>query len=282
MYQMLTRVRLHRDFDARSLGSALGKLLGATEDDIGTVLKNGAIGGAVTGGVVSAGDAAENAANSKRDIDIRSIGSALGKVLGATEDDIGTVLKNGAIGGAVTGGVVSAGDAIESAFGGSSSKREIDERAPLNLSPITKGILGTLTGLTASSGVEGLLDPSSKREIDERAPLNLSPITKGLLGTLTGLAASSGVEALFDPSSKRDIDEDTLNGLILPHLRIGTTSLPGIEGSAAPSSSYVSVLATLSARLLTSLQSRRRSVDYGDVEYVSKASSSHCITHPRC
>lgn len=207
IYEILIPFLRYSDFDtidARSLGSALGKVLGATEDDIGTVLKNGAIGGAVTGGVVSAGDAIENAfggSSSKRDVDIRSLGSALGKVLGTTEDDIGTVLKNGAIGGAVTGGVVSAGDAIKNAFGGSDSKREIDERAPLNLSPVTKGIIGTLTGLAASSGIEGLFDPSSKREIDERAPLNLSPITKGLIGTITGLAASSGVEALFDPSS---------------------------------------------------------------------------------
>jgi hypothetical protein len=39
------------------LGSVFGKLVGATEDDLGTVVKNGIAGGLASGAAVSAGDA---------------------------------------------------------------------------------------------------------------------------------------------------------------------------------------------------------------------------------
>jgi hypothetical protein len=39
------------------LGSVLGKLVGATDDDLGTVIKNGIAGGLASGAAVSAGDA---------------------------------------------------------------------------------------------------------------------------------------------------------------------------------------------------------------------------------
>jgi hypothetical protein len=39
------------------LGSVLGKLAGATEDDLGTVVKNGIAGGLASGAAISAGDA---------------------------------------------------------------------------------------------------------------------------------------------------------------------------------------------------------------------------------
>ncbi|KAI0041949.1 hypothetical protein FA95DRAFT_1610593 [Auriscalpium vulgare] len=98
--------------------------------------------------------------------------SILGSLLGATEDSLGTVLKTGTAAGLASGAVGAVGGEVEHLFGNkdSSSKRELEER--LNLGPIEKGLIGTVTSLGASGAASGLLgklfgdkDSSSRRDI---------------------------------------------------------------------------------------------------------------------
>ncbi|KAI0062101.1 hypothetical protein BV25DRAFT_1838613 [Artomyces pyxidatus] len=126
--------------------------------------------------------------------------SILGSLLGATEDSLSTVLKTSAAAGLASGAVAAAGGALEKLFGvgdQAASRRELSA-----------------------------FDEILAREVDERA-LNLSPIAKGIIGTITGLGAAalvdpaiSGVEKLFgvgdSAASRRDLTpEQVLAGLIL-------------------------------------------------------------------
>ncbi|KAI0041955.1 hypothetical protein FA95DRAFT_1610597 [Auriscalpium vulgare] len=153
--------------------------------------------------------------------------SILGSLLGATEDSLGTVLKTGAAAGLASGAVGAAGGEVEHLFGhkDSSSKRDLEER--LNLGPIEKGLIGTVTSLGASGAASGLLgklfgdkDSSSRRELEER--LNLGPIEKGLIGTVTSLGASGAASGLLgklfgdkDSSSRRDVTPEQALAAIL-------------------------------------------------------------------
>ncbi|KAI0263796.1 hypothetical protein BC834DRAFT_885670 [Gloeopeniophorella convolvens] len=98
--------------------------------------------------------------SSKREVDELITRSLIGSLLGATEDALPTVLKNAAAGGLATGAVVTAGDEIEKLFG-KGSRRDLDVREPL--SPIIKGLIGTVTSLAASSGLEHLFGGSNNR-----------------------------------------------------------------------------------------------------------------------
>ncbi|KAI0047170.1 hypothetical protein FA95DRAFT_1572661, partial [Auriscalpium vulgare] len=161
--------------------SVVGSLLGATEDSLGTVLKTSAAGGLASGAVAAAGGALEHlfgdkGSSSKRasaEVEeslahiIQGFGggngreptprSVVGKLLGATEDSLGTVLKTSAAGGLASGAVAAAGGALEHLFGNkdASSKRELEER--LNLGPIEKGLIGTVTSLGVSGAASDLL-----------------------------------------------------------------------------------------------------------------------------
>jgi len=98
-----------------------GVSLGTLGKDLGKGLLTG---GAFAGlGALLGGDSSDSAtapAATKRALSVDDIellkrggfGSIIGKLAGATEDDIGTVIKNGIAGGVATGTAISAGDAV--------------------------------------------------------------------------------------------------------------------------------------------------------------------------
>ncbi|KAI0046209.1 hypothetical protein FA95DRAFT_1573292 [Auriscalpium vulgare] len=278
----LTGIIATREDDELVARSILGSLLGATEDSLGTVLKTSAAGGLASGAVAAAGGALEHLlgdkdSSSKRDLasieqsfkdfvdkvtgadkaapgltgivetreyDKLVARSILGSLLGATEDSLGTVLKTSAAGGLASGAVAAAGGALEHLFGDkdSSSKRELEER--LNLGPIEKGLIGTVTSLGVSGAASDLLGKlfgnsgsSSRRDLEER--LNLGPIEKGLIGTVTSLGVSGAASDLLGKlfgnsgsSSRRDLEERLNLGPIEKGL-IGTVTSLGVSGAAS-------------------------------------------------
>ncbi|EIN12655.1 hypothetical protein PUNSTDRAFT_124410 [Punctularia strigosozonata HHB-11173 SS5] len=264
---------------------SLGSLLGASDDAIGTIIKNSAIGGAAAGaangitsdilGLFNRRELTEDqikAIEEQLGINLKNDKRAAAGAVGAeVAEGLGSIISKGVVGGLGSalggfgvgeiidkltsrelaelqareplnlrrslearaaagavgaevaeglGSIISKGlvGGLGSALGGfgvgeiidkltSRELAELQAREPLNLSPITKGLIGTGVGLAASTAVDqgiealkGLFDRELAAELEARDPANLSPITKGLIGTGVGLAASTavdqGIEAL--------------------------------------------------------------------------------------
>ncbi|KAI0062136.1 hypothetical protein BV25DRAFT_1916414 [Artomyces pyxidatus] len=254
---------------ARDESSLLEELLGATDESIENVLKNSAADGIAAGGVTTAGAELEKyfgkkgksqdqtppqtpPQSTRRELEDPSL---LEQLLGATDASIENVVKTSAANGLASGGVVTIGALLEEAFKHKSSTNATAPATPPSkrneaeeelieegLSPLTKGILGTLTGLGVSSAIQPAVDgvkslfgskSSDKRneaELEEEAvevlEKEFSPLTKGIIGTVTGLATSSvvqpvvdGAESLFghnSTSTRRDVTpKELLARLIL-------------------------------------------------------------------
>ncbi|KAI0041950.1 hypothetical protein FA95DRAFT_1610594 [Auriscalpium vulgare] len=166
--------------------------------------------------------------------------SIVGSLLGATEDSLGTVLKTAAAGGLASGAVGAVGSEVEKLFGhkDSSSKRfglELGTEGVVQSSPTLLELLGNKGQITAPA-------PASRRQLEER--LDLGPIEKGLIGTVTGLGVSSAASGLLgklfgnsDSSSRRGIIEDSphVGTLSLPDFLEATGRVPQ-TGVPAPAS----------------------------------------------
>jgi hypothetical protein len=116
------------------------------------------------------------------------LSSVLGKLIGTT-DDIGTVVKNGAIGGAAFGTSSSvSGGVLDKIFG----REELEAREPLSLGPLAKEFAKGLAGGAGLSalfgGISALTGGSGqKRELDERAFAQdfLQPVIASILVSTT-------------------------------------------------------------------------------------------------
>ncbi|KIM75023.1 hypothetical protein PILCRDRAFT_13961, partial [Piloderma croceum F 1598] len=189
------------------LGSVFGKLVGATEDDLGTVVKNGIAGGLASGAAVSAGDAILGNNNNKREIDDiveqfkrdlleRSLLSSAGELLeGGTGDAIKSGLVNG-LGSAI------GGTAIGALF--DSNRRDLEERSLVSSAgklleggtgdAIKSGLVNGLGSAIGGTAIGAALNSINLK----REPEPIGSIGKGLIGTGVGLAASSGIEDAID------------------------------------------------------------------------------------
>ena len=201
--ELSLRRREFDELDARSLGSALGKILPQATDDIVTVLKNSIIGGLTGGAAVAAGNAALG--NNKRDvahtlpfdtIDIDQLKNILSSTVGPATLPVvkdKRELKDD--------DVVALNNIIDNLrVGAPGFATHVDARA---LGATGKGILGTVAGLAASSavepiidGIKGLFDRDLDAALEAREPLGATG--KGILGTVAGLAASSAVEPIIN------------------------------------------------------------------------------------
>jgi len=187
----------------RGIGSIVGKLAGATEDSLGTVIKNGIAGGVASGAAVSAGDAVLGNNNNKREIDDliveilkrdileRSLLSSAGKLL---EGGVGDAIKGGVasgIGSAVGGTVI--GDLLNH------TRRDIDERSLVSSAgkllggeagdAIKSGLVGGVGSAIGGTVIGDLLN-HTRRDIDERS---LVSSAGKLLGGEAGDAIKSGL-----------------------------------------------------------------------------------------
>ncbi|KAJ7681025.1 hypothetical protein DFH06DRAFT_1405901 [Mycena polygramma] len=117
-----------RDLDARGgLGAALGKLIGAGEEPLESVIKNAVIGGAASGAAIEGVNAAAGQSSRHR----RGLASTVvDDAAQAAEKDVGSIIGNGVangVGSAAAG--LGVGAVIDKLFGSdsSSSKRALAE-----------------------------------------------------------------------------------------------------------------------------------------------------------
>ena len=197
------RPREFDELDARSLGSALSKILPQATDDIATVLKNSIIGGLTGGAAVAAGNAALGN-NKQRDVahtlpfDTLSIDQIKNSIHGVGPATLPISLDRRELN---DDDVVALKNIIDNLrVGGPGVAVPVDARA---LGATGKGILGTVAGLAASSavpsiidGIKGLFDRDLDAALEAREPLGATG--KGVLGTVAGLAASSAVQPIID------------------------------------------------------------------------------------
>ncbi|THH14329.1 hypothetical protein EW146_g5984 [Bondarzewia mesenterica] len=175
-------------------------------------------GGALTGLEQLLGGGGSGSQTSSRraleELDARSFGSILGKLIPSAEQDLTTVLKNSVIGGLASGGVVAAGQAVE---GDSNTRRALEEldargfgsilgklipSAEQDLTTVLKNsVLGGLaSGGVVAAGNSILGNSNSRRDLDAREPI--SSTGKGILGSLVGLGASSAVGPIVNEVEK--------------------------------------------------------------------------------
>ncbi|KAI0263793.1 hypothetical protein BC834DRAFT_294682 [Gloeopeniophorella convolvens] len=162
-----------RDLEARA--SVLGTVLGVTEADLPTFLRNGGIGGILTGAGVAlapevkklfnGGKSSNSTQATRREIYERG---AVSSILGAAEQDLPTILKNGAVASVASAGVVEAIKKAIGSFGNNnsngSSKRLLTSLGPSDLSSLRLG-----PGIKLGPGLK--LD-SFRRDVAERSLLD--------------------------------------------------------------------------------------------------------------
>jgi hypothetical protein len=169
-----------RDLEARAgLGALLGKLVGAGEESLESVLKNAVIGGVASGAAVEGVNAVAGQSSSKR----ASIPAAVvDDAAKAAEKTIGSVIGDGVasgVGSAVGG--LGIGAIISKLFGGdsssSSSKRALADLTDEEVNTLLEYVNEMNGGGNAVSG---------------RA---LGSVGKGIAGLVAGLAATQAAES---------------------------------------------------------------------------------------
>lgn len=173
-----------RDLEARGgLGALLGKLVGAGEESLESVLKNAVIGGVASGAAVEGVNAVAGQSSSKR----ASIPAAVvDDAAKAAEKTIGSVIGDGVasgVGSAVGG--LGIGAIISKLFGGDSSSSSSSKRA---LADLTDEEVNTL--LEYVNEMNG-----GSNAVSGRA---LGSVGKGIAGLVASLAATQAAESGID------------------------------------------------------------------------------------
>jgi hypothetical protein len=241
------------EVDVRDLEARLSLPAGALGSLIKSLGKGVLTGGAVSGllGLLGEGDSSSSSTSSRRDLEARAgLGALLGKLVGAGEETLESVLKKAVIGGVASG--VGA-EAVNSATGQSSRRgvpaAVVDDAAKAAEKGISSvigdglasGVGSALGGLGIGAIVSKLFgnsdSSSSKRALadlsDEevntlleyvntlqggnniaaREPAPLSATGKGIAGIIAGLAATQGTESIIDEIKKlvREVSYDDLD-----------------------------------------------------------------------
>jgi hypothetical protein len=188
-----------RDLKARAgLGAILGKLIGAGEESLESVLKNAIIGGVASGAAVEGVNAVAGQ-SSKRGIPAAVVDDAA-KV---AEKTIGSVIGDGVasgIGSAVGG--LGIGAIISKLFGGDDSTT-------------SKRALADLTDEEVNTLLEYVNELNGgSNAVAARALPALGSVGKGIAGLVAGLAATQGAEAAIEKIEdlfKRELSFDELD-----------------------------------------------------------------------
>jgi len=180
-----------RELDARAgLGALLGKLIGAGEESLESVLKNAVIGGVASGVAAEGVNAVAGQSTSKR----ASIPAAVvDDVAQAAEKTIGSVISDGAasgIGSALGGLGITA--IISKLFGGDSS----------STTPSSKRALADLTDEEVNTLLEWINEKNGGSNVVSSRAVALGSVGKGIAGLLAGLAATQGAESAIDEIKK--------------------------------------------------------------------------------
>jgi len=176
-----------RELEARAgLGSLLGKLVGAGEESLESVIKNAVIGGVASGAAVEGVNAATGQSSK------RSVGAAVvDDAAKAAEKSIGSVISNGAVdgvGSALGGLGISA--IIGKLFGSSDSSSS---------STSSKRALADLSDEEVNTLLEYINDMNTNSTVTSRA---LGSAGKGIAGIIAGLAATQGAESAIEEAEK--------------------------------------------------------------------------------
>ncbi|KAJ6575496.1 hypothetical protein B0H19DRAFT_1255045 [Mycena capillaripes] len=188
-----------RDLDARGgLGALLGKLIGAGEESLESVLKNAVLGG-VASGVAVEGVNAVAGQDNKRGIPAAVVDDAA-KV---AEKTVGSVIGDGVASGVGSAlGGLGIGAIISKLFGGGDSSSSSSSSRKRGLADLTDEEVNTLLEY-----VNTLNGDSNKRAIQ------LGSVGKGIAGLVAGLAATQGAESAVDEIKSLFEREVSLNEL---------------------------------------------------------------------
>ncbi|KAJ7459035.1 hypothetical protein B0H11DRAFT_2060094 [Mycena galericulata] len=182
-----TTSRRDLELEARAgLASLLGKLVGAGEESLESVIKNAVLGG-VASGVAVEGVNAATGQSSKRSVATTVVDDAA-KV---AEKSIGSVLGNGAadgVGSALGGLGITA--ILGKLFGSSSSSSSTTS---------SKRALADLSDSEVNTLLEYINTLNQSKTVNSRA---LGSVGKGLAGVVAGLAATQGVESAIQEVEK--------------------------------------------------------------------------------
>ncbi|KAJ7204397.1 hypothetical protein GGX14DRAFT_569511 [Mycena pura] len=243
------------EVDVRDLEARLSLPTGALGSLIKSLGKGVLTGGAVSGllGLLGEGDSSSSSTSSRRGLDLEAragLGALLGKLVGAGEETLESVLKKAVIGGVASG--VGA-EAVNSATGQSSRRgvpaAVVDDAAKAAEKGISSvigdglasGVGSALGGLgigaiisklnsdsSSTSSKRALADLSDEEvntlleyvntlqggsNIAAREPAPLGATGKGIAGLIAGLAATQGTESIIDEIKKlvREVSYDDLD-----------------------------------------------------------------------
>jgi len=175
-----------RDLEARTLASALEKLVGVGAESLESVLKKAIIGGAASGVAVEGVNAAAGQ-SSRRGIPAAVVDDAAK----AAEKGLSSIIGNGvadgvgsAVGGLGIGAIISKlfGSSDSSSTSTSTSKRGFQDLSDEEVNTLLEYI-GQING------------------VNKRAAIS-SSVGKGLAGVVAGLAATQGAESVIDEIKK--------------------------------------------------------------------------------
>jgi len=192
-----TSSRRGLDLEARAgLGALLGKLVGAGEETLESVLKKAIIGG------VASGVGAE-AVNSATGQNRRGVPAAvIDDAAEAAEKGISSVIGDGLASGVGSAlGGLGIGAIISKLFGNSDS------------SSSSKRALADLSDEEVNTLLEYVNTLQGGSNIAAREPLSLGSTGKGIAGLIAGLAATQGTESIIDEIKKlvREVSYDDLD-----------------------------------------------------------------------
>jgi len=178
-----------RDLEARAgLGSLLGKLVGAGEESLESVIKNAVLGGVASGVAVEGVNAAAGQSSKRASIPAAVVDDAAQ----AAEKTIGSVLGNGAadgIGSALGG--LGIGAIVSKLFGSSDSSSSSTTTSKRALADLTDAEVNTL--------LEYINDMNTNSTVTSRA---LGSVGKGIASLVAGLAATQGAESVIQEAEK--------------------------------------------------------------------------------
>lgn len=192
-----TSSRRGLDLEARAgLGALLGKLVGAGEETLESVLKKAVIGGVASG----VGAEAVNSATgqSRRGVPAAVVDDAAK----AAEKGISSVIGDGLASGVGSAlGGLGIGAIISKLFGNSDS------------SSSSKRALADLSDEEVNTLLEYVNTLQGGSNIAAREPVSLGSTGKGIAGLIAGLAATQGTESIIDEIKKlvREVSYDDLD-----------------------------------------------------------------------
>jgi hypothetical protein len=187
------------DLEARAgLGALLGKLVGAGEETLESVLKKAVIGGVASGVGAEAVNSATGQ-SSRRGVPAAVVDDAAK----AAEKGISSVIGDGLASGVGSAlGGLGIGAIVSKLFGNSDSSSTSSKRA-----------LADLSDEEVNTLLEYVNTLQGGSNIAAREPAPLSATGKGIAGIIAGLAATQGTESIIDEIKKlvREVSYDDLD-----------------------------------------------------------------------